>query len=1265
MAKTLKLLMIITFFGFSIQTKSQNSRRDPRKSSTAYSNSQRISHGCAAPRGFEIRSGKLWAWGDNELGQLGDGTYTDRSSPVPIGKDSDWVMVRPGYWHTLGLKTDGTLWAWGYNNSGMFGDGTSGNSLTPKKIGNDNDWINISAGTSFSLGLKSNGTLWGWGYNSVYQLGNGYTQTTYSPFQIGKDNKWVSVVAGRTFGYALKSDGTLWAWGENAYGQLGDGSTTNRSTPVQIGTDNNWVSMRAGFGHGIGLKSDGTLWAWGDNISGQLGDGTNTNRLSPVQCGKDNQWVCFATPGYNNLAIKSDGSLWAWGANKYGMLGNGSNKDENIPVKVGKDHNWVSLGAGASLSYAVKSDGTLWSCGNNAHGGVGDGTANNSRNQFYKVSTDSKFVNISGGAFHSAGLKSDGTLWAWGYNAYGQLGDSTTKQKNHAVQIGNDSNWISIALGAYHSLGLKANGTLWAWGANDKGQLGNGTSNNSTVPVQVGNDSNWASIAAGGNHCLALKGNGSLWAWGDNTNGQLGDSSKTNRTSPVKIGKQNYWVSISAGNKHSLGITSNGKLYAWGANDHWQLGDGSSTQRNKPVRLGGDSTWIGMSAGGYHSLGLKADGTLWAWGNNDQEQLGDGTTYAKTGPGKIGSENKWISIAAGSTHSIAMKTDGSLWAWGDNASAQFKDSTTKTKTGFLQIGKDNNWLKISAGGYHSLAIKPDGKIIWTLGNNCYGQLGNDTVSNCYPPPAPSASDKTVCSKNSIILTASGLGKLSWYNAASGGNYLGSGNNFSTPELTSSVTYYVQDSTFSPSTSRTQVNVKVFPLPLLKAITSDSSVCEGKGVVIRGSGAKNYSWSHGIKDNISFIPKSTETYILTGTDSNFCVDSINITIKVNNLPNVIANIKDTIVCRGTYLFLYGKGAKTYTWSGGIKDSLEFMADSSFTYEVIGTDINQCINTSSVKISVKSLPKVSAKASSDTVCRGLPVTLTATGAASYTWSSGVINGIGFILDSTNRFRVTGKGENNCSDTASISVIVNPLPIIQVISSQDFCCDEGNVALGSSKFASPTGGTWGCLNNPNIINANVFQTNLACDPKQDVSYTMIYTYQDPSTSCINKDSTNFMVHPMPDVKTDLSGNVLSASQTGAIYQWLDCQKNHAPILGETNQNFTPSKNGNYAVIVTMNNCSDTSACININTIGLDKPVKINSLIIFPNPSTGELFIRSDNFGTYNIINELGQTVRSIDFNSSDNYTIRLENLCSGIYLITGTNNHQITRQKFVVIN
>lgn len=1265
MFHSIKLIITLAFIVLSIQTKSQNSRRDPRKSATCYSNQERISFGSTAFRGFEIRSGKLWAWGNNELGQLGDGTYTLRSSPVPIGNDSNWLMIRPGYWHTLGLKSDGTLWAWGYNNAGVFGNGTYGNSLIPIQIGSDNDWINISAGTSFSLGLKSNGTLWAWGINNVGQLGNGYTQPSSSPFQIGKDDKWVSAMAGRDFGYGLKSDGTLWAWGSNSYGQLGDGSTTNRNTPVQIGKDNDWVSVRAGFAYGVGLKGDGTLWAWGDNISGQCGDGTNTNRSSPVQCGKDNKWVNFTASSYTTLAIRADGSLWAWGNNKYGMIGNGTYKDENTPVKSGNDYDWVGLGTGNSISYAIKSNGSLWSCGNNAHGALGDGTTNNYRNQWYNLSKDSKFVNISTGTFHSASLKSDGTLWTWGNNAFGQLGDSSTVQKNSAVQIGHDTSWMSVALGENHSIGLKSNGTLWAWGANNKGQLGDGTSNISSVPKQIGKDSTWASIAAGSNHCLALKADGSLWAWGENIYGQLGDSSKTDRNRPVQMGKQYKWVSISAGDKHSLGLTSRGKLFAWGNNENYQLGDGSKSQRIKPVQLGGDSTWVAMSAGGGHSLALKADGSLWAWGNNEREQLGDGSSYSRTGPGRIGSENKWISIACGKTHSLGLKSDGTLWAWGDNASGQFKDSTSKSRTGFLQIGYDRDWTKISAGAYHSLGIKAGGQIVWALGNNCYGQLGNDSVSNCNPPPPPAASHQKICSKNSVILAATGLGKLSWYTAATGGNYLGSGAFFTTPILTDSVTYYVQDSTFVPSTSRTAVKVSILALPFLKIIASDSIVCNGESVVLKGYGAKTLAWSGGIKDNISFIPKATTTYVLTGTDSNFCADSISIIIKVDTLPIVTANLIDTAICKGTGLILSGRGANSYLWSGGIKDGVSFFVDSSATYHVTGTDGNNCSNTSSAKIIVKSLPKVIAKSNYDAVCEGYPIILSGFGASNYNWSSGVKNGVSFVPSTTSRFTVTGIAVNDCIDTASIWIIVHPTPSIQVTSPLSFCCDAGNIALGSSKFASPLGGTWTCRENPSLIISNEFQTDLACNQKKPIDVVLKYLFKDTITSCFNSDSTTFAIQPLPNIKTYLNGNILSAEQSGASYQWLDCKQNYLQISGETKQNFAPLKNGDYAVIVTLNKCSDTSACLGINSLSAMKPEIKNVFTIYPNPSNGNIFIKSDYQGFYTILNELGQTLFTFELNGNNNFSTLLTNMSNGIYWVTGMVGNRTYHQKFVVIN
>src|SRR3989344_6242212 len=237
----------------------------------------------------------------------------------------------------------------------------------------------------------------------------------------------------------------------------------------------------------------------------------------------------------HTIAIKSDGTLWAWGYNLYGQLGDGTTSQRNSPVQIGTDNNRVSISAGGYHTIAIKSDGTLWAWGSNDSGQLGDGTYNNKTTPTQITTVAANWVSISTGGLHTLAIKSDGTLWAWGYNSGGQLGDGTATQRNSPVQIGTGNNWTSIAAGYYHTIAIKSDGTLWAWGYNGYGQLGDGTMVNKSSPAQIGTDNNWASIEAGGYHTLAIKSDGTLWAWGDNGYGQLGDGTNTDRFSPVQV----------------------------------------------------------------------------------------------------------------------------------------------------------------------------------------------------------------------------------------------------------------------------------------------------------------------------------------------------------------------------------------------------------------------------------------------------------------------------------------------------------------------------------------------------------------------------------------------------------------------------------------------------------------------------------------------------------------------------------------------------------
>jgi alpha-tubulin suppressor-like RCC1 family protein len=711
----------------------QANRTDTRKSVPYRANYQRVASGSTASHILEIRDGTLWTWGNNSSGQLGDGTTTHKNTPAQIGLSNTWVTVAAGSEHSLALKADGSLWAWGRNSDGQLGDGTVTSRTTPVQIGTDTKWVSIAAGSSHSIGLKSDGSLWAWGRNSSGQVGDGTATKRTSPAHIGTGSNWLSIATGSDHTMGLRSDGSIWAWGGNAFGQLGDGTTTNRTTPVQIGSDTKWVSIACGGIHTFGLKSDGTLWAWGSNFGGQLGDGSTINKTSPVQVGIDNKWVSVAPGSGHSLGLKSDGTLWGWGKNLNGELGNGTGTNTTSPIQIGSDNKWVSLSAGFIHSLGLKADGTLFAWGI-APGAPGQNlisaTANNIQSTPLQVSIVlSVWLCIDAGDEYNLGVKTDGTLWAWGRNSNGQLGttDSVTSlHKKLPVQIGTGNTWVSVAAGRNHSLALKADGTLWSWGSNSSGKLGDAITIIRGTPAQVGTDHNWVSIAADTGHSLALKSDGTMWAFGNNTFGQIGNGTNANRPVPTKIGNNNNWVSIQAGAGHSLGLQSNGTLWSWGRNSDGQLGDGTTNSRNTPGQVG-TGAWKGVSAGRKHTYGLKPEGKIFSWGDNTAGSLGDGTaTGTKLTPGEISSgSNPWVMSIAGTFHGFGIRS-GEIWGWGLNSAGQLGDATTLSRVSPQKIGFENNWISVTAGAQHSIGLKADRNGFCATGDNAFGQLGDNT-----------------------------------------------------------------------------------------------------------------------------------------------------------------------------------------------------------------------------------------------------------------------------------------------------------------------------------------------------------------------------------------------------------------------------------------------------------------------------------------------------------------------------------------------------------
>jgi alpha-tubulin suppressor-like RCC1 family protein len=349
----------------------------------------------------------------------------------------------------------------------------------------------------------------------------------HSEGKVGRGLYAQSIAAGYYHSLALCSNGTVRSWGDNGWGQLGNGTNiSNSNVPVQVSSLTGIVKIAAGGGHSLALKNDGTVWTWGRNDLGQLGIGSSNNDFNvPMKINSFTGVSAIAAGGFHSLALKNDGTVWAWGSNSLGQLGNGNYTNSNVPVQVSNIGGVIAIAGGDAHSLALKNDGSVWSWGDNLGGQLGNGTSILKSNVPVQVSSLTGVIAIAAGAYHSLALKNDGTVWAWGDNGFGQLGNGTNIVKSNVpVQVSSLTGVIAIAAGAYHSLALKNDGTVWAWGYNNYGQLGNGSNIfYSNVPVQVSSLTGVIAVAAmGSSHSLALKNDGTVWAWGANGSGQLG-----------------------------------------------------------------------------------------------------------------------------------------------------------------------------------------------------------------------------------------------------------------------------------------------------------------------------------------------------------------------------------------------------------------------------------------------------------------------------------------------------------------------------------------------------------------------------------------------------------------------------------------------------------------------------------------------------------------------------------------------------------------------
>jgi alpha-tubulin suppressor-like RCC1 family protein len=493
-----------------------------------------------------------------------------------------------------------------------------------------------------------------------------------------------------------------------------------------------FVALTAGNHHTCGLDPVGQAYCWGYNYYSQLGDDSNQSRTEPVPVMGELNFVALQAGGYHTCGLTHDGQMHCWGYNTYGQLGDGSGSNQPVPVAVDQgDREFTELVAGNYHTCGATENGSVYCWGYNNYGQIGDGTEEN-RLTPTPVSSLGNMVGVAAGRYHTCAWSEFGNGYCWGR---GFLGTGEWTVSSLPLQVDGSHDFARMAAGDFNTCGITDTDQLYCWGYSDYGQQGTGVYSNTAVPTLVPDVSPVADVDLGYHHLCSRSVSGQLSCWGEEGYGQVGNGEVSYRTIPTAVGGGVSGFSrISTGFEHACGLLDSGEAYCWGRGDSGQLGDGMYGSSTLPVEVMTSASFQEVSSGSFHSCALTPAGEAYCWGGGSTGRLGTGSTASESTPAPVSGGHAFQDLRAGYYHTCGVTSAGQVLCWGSNGDGQLGDGVSSYSAVPIPPALPPGRVFSGAGTgiYHSCALTESGEV-WCWGYNYYGQLGDETFDDRMTP----------------------------------------------------------------------------------------------------------------------------------------------------------------------------------------------------------------------------------------------------------------------------------------------------------------------------------------------------------------------------------------------------------------------------------------------------------------------------------------------------------------------------------------------------